>query len=71
MHLQKKKTLKEDGRFLIYYHFPETATEEETKVFEEIVSIEQQAVAPDTDTAPNASPSLSSDSSTAPEVSHV
>jgi hypothetical protein len=36
MHMQKKVTLKEDGRFLIYYHFPDTATEEETQVFEGI-----------------------------------
>jgi hypothetical protein len=36
MHMQKKVTLKEDGRFLIYYHFPDTATEEETRVFEGI-----------------------------------
>ncbi len=68
MNIQKKKTLKEDGRFLIYYHFPETATEEETKVFEEIVSIDQQQEA--NHTAPVTSPSPSH-SSPVTEVSHV
>ena len=36
MQMQKKITTKEDGRFLVFYHFPDTATEEETRVFEEI-----------------------------------
>ena len=39
MQIQKKVTLKEDGRFLIYYHFAETATEEESAVFNAIVPI--------------------------------
>lgn len=39
MQIQKKETLKEDGRFLIYYHFAETATEEETAVFDAIVPL--------------------------------
>lgn len=34
--LQKKRVLKEDGRYLIYYHFPETATADETVVFDRI-----------------------------------
>ena len=36
MQMEKKITTKEDGRFLVYYHFPDTATEEETQVFEGI-----------------------------------
>lgn len=36
MQMEKKITTKEDGRFLVYYHFPETASEEETQVFESI-----------------------------------
>lgn len=40
MQMQKKKTLKEDGRFLIYYHFPQTATAEETSVFEGIEALD-------------------------------
>ena len=39
--MQKKVTLKEDGRFLAYYHFPDTATEEETQVFAGIQAIEE------------------------------
>ena len=41
MNMQKKVTLKEDGRFLVYYHFPATATEEETQVFAGIQAIEE------------------------------
>lgn len=33
MHIEKKQIQKEDGRKLIYYHFPETATSEETDAF--------------------------------------
>ena len=36
MQMQKKITLKEDGRFLVYYHFPDTATPEETQAFEAV-----------------------------------
>lgn len=36
MRMQKKIILKEDGRYLIYYHFPDTASEEETTTFEAI-----------------------------------
>jgi len=31
--MEKKRIRKEDGRYLIYYHFPESATEEQTAVF--------------------------------------
>ncbi len=33
MRLEKKVILKEDGRYLVYYHFPETATAEQSAVF--------------------------------------
>lgn len=36
MRVEKKQITKEDGRSLIYYHFPATATPEERRVFEEI-----------------------------------
>jgi len=36
MHVEKKRILKPDGRYLIYYHFPDTATSEESAVFSDI-----------------------------------
>lgn len=33
MRMEQKQTRKEDGRRLIYYHFPETANPEESAVF--------------------------------------
>lgn len=33
MRLEKKLVVKEDGRYLLYYHFPETATAEQSEVF--------------------------------------
>ena len=33
MQMEKKRLLKEDGRYLVTYHFPESATPEETAVF--------------------------------------
>lgn len=33
MRMEQKQTRKEDGRRLIYYHFPATATSEESAVF--------------------------------------
>jgi len=34
--MEKKRILKEDGRYLLYYHFPESATPEQTKAFEAV-----------------------------------
>ncbi len=34
MDYEKKQIAKEDGRYLIYYHFPETATPDQTAAFE-------------------------------------
>ncbi len=42
MRMEKKRILKEDGRALYYYHFAETATTEETAVFEAIVPQEAE-----------------------------
>lgn len=36
MRMEKKRVLKEDGRYLIYYHFPETATPEQTGTYDQI-----------------------------------
>lgn len=36
MRMEKKRILKEDGRYLIYYHFPDTATPEQTGTFDAI-----------------------------------
>ena len=36
MRVEKKQITKEDERKLVYYHFPETATTEEERVFQEI-----------------------------------
>ena len=33
MQIEKKQILKEDGRYLVFYHFAETATPEQTAVF--------------------------------------
>jgi len=38
MRMEKKRVLKEDGRYLIYYHFPETATPEQTGTFQAIAA---------------------------------
>lgn len=34
MRMEKRRILKEDGRYLIYYHFPESANAEQTAAFE-------------------------------------
>jgi hypothetical protein len=37
MQMEKKRIHKEDGRYLVYYHFPDTAGPEETQAFAEVV----------------------------------
>lgn len=44
MQIIKKQITKDDGRLLIYYHFPKSATEEQKAAFEGIEA-EPQAVA--------------------------
>ena len=34
MQYEKKQIQKEDGRYLVYYHFPDTATDEQTVAFQ-------------------------------------
>jgi len=36
MQLEKKQIVKEDGRYLVYFHFPATATEEQTAAFHDV-----------------------------------
>lgn len=36
MRMEKKQTLKDDGRYLIYYHFPESATPEQAAAFADV-----------------------------------
>jgi len=38
MKLEKKQIAKEDGRYLVYYHFSKTATEEQTAVFDSVIA---------------------------------
>jgi hypothetical protein len=33
MQMEKKRIRKEDGRYLVYYHFPASATPEETAAY--------------------------------------
>ena len=40
MRFEKRQVLKADGRRLVYYHFPETATPEETHAFGELTDEE-------------------------------
>ncbi|MCS6775267.1 MAG: hypothetical protein RMJ43_04850 [Chloroherpetonaceae bacterium] len=41
MHILKKQIQKEDGRYLIFYHAPASATEAQRKAFREIDAPEQ------------------------------
>lgn len=41
MRIEKKQTIKEDGRYLVYYHFPDSASEEQTTAYEEIQAADQ------------------------------
>jgi hypothetical protein len=61
MPMQKKVTRKDDGRYLIYYHFAETASPEETAAFE--------AVQGGPDELPDALPAVPQDP--AKEAPHV
>ncbi len=36
MRMEKKQLRKEDGRYLVYYHFPDSASTEETQVYADI-----------------------------------
>lgn len=36
MRMERKQILKDDGRYLVYYHFPDSASPNETDVFNSI-----------------------------------
>ena len=54
MQMEKKRLLKEDGRYLVLYHFSESATPEETAVFAAIADAPEAGLEPE----PNEVPSL-------------
>ncbi|HZT41059.1 MAG TPA: hypothetical protein VFA07_02660 [Chthonomonadaceae bacterium] len=62
MRMEKKKVLKEDGRYLIYYHFPETATPEQTGTFNAIAA----SVTSEGDTEAPKTPRMEAGSAPAP-----
>lgn len=53
MHLVKKQILKEDGRSLIFYHAPASATEAQRKAFREIDAPEQPVTLTDDRSRPS------------------
>ena len=55
MRMEKKQIIKEDGRYLISYHFPESASEEQTAAYEELQVTEQPDL---TDSAESAKPNV-------------
>ena len=46
MRYEKKQITKEDGRYLVFYHFPETATPDQTATFESAEAFAAAAVPP-------------------------
>jgi hypothetical protein len=46
MRYEKKQISKDDGRYLVYYHFPDSATEEQTSVFRSVDDAPLAASAP-------------------------
>ena len=47
MQMEKKRLLKEDGRYLVTYHFPESATPEESAVFAAITDAPEAGLEPE------------------------
>ena len=43
MQIEKKQILKEDGRYLVFYHFPASASEEQTTSYAQIPAAEPDA----------------------------
>lgn len=39
--MTKKQIIKDDGRVLIYYHAPQTATAQQTEVYAEVAATEE------------------------------
>lgn len=46
MRYEQKQITKEDGRLLVYYHFPDTATPDQTAAFEAAETFSATAAAP-------------------------
>ena len=44
MHYDKKEITKEDGRYLIFYHFRDTASADQTAAFKSAESFDAEAV---------------------------
>jgi hypothetical protein len=53
--MEKKTVLKEDGRYLVYYHFPDSATLEQAETF---AAVPASAPAEAPDAPPPAAPLL-------------
>jgi hypothetical protein len=64
MQMEKKRIMKEDGRYLVLYHFPESATLEESAVFAVIADATGAGLEPE----PNEVQSLTQDRGEAPHV---
>ena len=43
MQFEKKQITKEDGRYLVFYHFPDTADPDQTGAFESVESFDAGA----------------------------
>jgi hypothetical protein len=44
MQMKSKEVAKEDGRYLVFYHFPESASAEQTDAFERSEAYAKEAV---------------------------
>lgn len=51
MRLEKKRILKEDGRYLLFYHSAATATEQQTQAFAEVAAEVETLPAPTASTS--------------------
>lgn len=43
MQMKSKEVTKDDGRYLVFYHFPESASPEQTEAFERSEAYAQEA----------------------------
>ena len=46
MRIEKKQIQKEDGRYLVFYHFPESANDEQTSTFAALSQTEETISVP-------------------------
>ena len=47
MQMEKKRVMEEDGRYLVLYHFPESASPEESAVFAAIADAPNAGLEPE------------------------